>query len=70
MNKFLQTADRIKQKIFEQKINNICSLSNTASFGTFCIPIGQLCESARFWPFLSKIDAEQEMSCIFKDSSN
>ena len=31
--------------MFEQKINKICSLLNNASFGTFCIPIGQLFDS-------------------------
>ena len=53
-----------------------CSLLNNASFGTFCMPIGQLFKSqwvfkgsvkSVVWP-LSKIDAKQEISRIFRDS--
>ena len=39
----------LNKKKIEQKINEFCSLFDNASFGTFCIQIGQLLESQ--WVF-------------------
>ena len=41
----LQAAVPVKQNILEQDIDYICSPFSNASFGTFCIQIGQFLES-------------------------
>ena len=44
MNEYLPACSSRQTNFFEEKIYKICSLLNNASFGTFCISIGQLLE--------------------------
>ena len=56
---FCQPTNRVKQNIFEQTLIKDVSLSLYASFGTFCIQIGQLFESK--WAFEKCLNIDKSL---------
>ena len=63
---FCQPTNRVKQNIFEQTLIKDVSLSLYASFGTFCVQIGQLFESQ--WAFEECLNIDKSLWSIFPKS--
>ena len=53
---FWQPTAYVKQNIFENALIEACSPNIYASFGTFCVEIGQLCETQWVFEVCFKID--------------
>ena len=63
---FWQPTAHVKQNIFENTLVEACSPNLYASFGTFCVEIGQLCETQ--WVFEACLKINKSLS--WKENSS